>query len=132
MHACMYIIPAPVALLSTVGTVSVVTVVMITTIVITLRCCLLKKHKTISKSTNTLLWHLLLPMHASIEATKPPADDVVPVSSNPAYGEIAIRSIKMKENTVYATVQPAVLPQYEDVVMKENNEFAVALTDAAV
>ena len=31
----------------------------------------------------------------------------------------------MKENTVYATVQPAVLPQYENVVMKENNEFAV-------
>ena len=132
VHACMYIIPAPVALLSTVVTVSVVTMVMITTIVITLSCCLLKKHKTISKSTNTLIWHLLLPMHASIEAAKPPTHDVVPVSSNPAYGEIAIRSIKMKENTAYATVQPAILPQYEDVVMKENNEFAVALSDAAV
>ena len=70
-------------------------------------------------------------MHVSIEAAKPPTGDVVPVSNNPAYGEIAIRSIKMKENTAYATVQPAVLPQYENVVMKENNEFAIALTDAS-
>ena len=70
-------------------------------------------------------------MHVSIEAAKTPTDDVVPVNSNPAYGEITIRSIKMKETTAYATVQPAVLPQYENVVMKENNEFAVALTDAA-
>ena len=38
----------------------------------------------------------------------------------------------MKENTAYATVQPAILPQYENVVMKENKEFAVALTNAAV
>ena len=38
----------------------------------------------------------------------------------------------MKENTAYATVQPAVLPQYENVVMKENNDFTAALTDAAV
>ena len=72
-------------------------------------------------------------MHVSIEAAKSPTGDVVPVSSNPAYGEITIRSIKMKENSAYATVQPAaVLPQYENVVMKENNEFAVALTDATV
>ena len=71
-------------------------------------------------------------MHVSIEAAKTPAHDVVPVSNNPAYGEIAIRSIKMKENTAYATVQPAILHQYENVVMKENNEFTVALTDAAV
>ena len=68
-------------------------------------------------------------MHVSIEAAKPPTDDVVPVSSNPAYGEITIRSIK---NTAYATVQPDVLPQYENVVMKGNNEFAVALTNATV
>ena len=54
---------------------------------------------------------------------------MVPVSSNPAYGEITIKSIKVKENTVY---QPAILSQYENVVMKESNEFAVALTDAAV
>ena len=67
-----------------------------------------------------------------IEAAKPPTSDVVPVSSNPAYGEITIRSIKMKENSAYATVQPAVLPQYENVVMKGNNEFAVALTNATV
>ena len=71
-------------------------------------------------------------MHASIEAAKPSTDDVVPVSSNPAYGEITIWRIKMKKNTAYATVQPAVLPQYENVVMKENNEFAVELTDAVV
>ena len=69
-------------------------------------------------------------MLVSIEAAKSPTGDVVPVSNNPAYGEIAIRNIKMKENTAYATVQPAVLPQYENVVMKENNEFAIALTDA--
>ena len=67
-----------------------------------------------------------------IEAAKPPTSDVVPVSSNPAYGEITIRSIKMKENSAYATVQPAVLPQYENVVMKGNNEFTVALTNATV
>ena len=67
-----------------------------------------------------------------IEAAKPPTSDVVPVSSNPAYGEITIRSIKMKENSAYGTVQPAVLPQYENVVMKGNNEFAVALTNATV
>ena len=71
-------------------------------------------------------------MHVYIEAAKPPTNDMVPVSSNPACGEITIKSIKMKENTAYDTVQPAVLPQYENVVMKESNEFAVALTDAAV
>ena len=71
-------------------------------------------------------------MHVYIEAIKTPTHDVVPVSSNPAYGEITIRSIKVKENTAYATVQPAVLSQYENVVMKENNEFAVALADATV
>ena len=71
-------------------------------------------------------------MHVYIEAARPPTGDVVPVSINPAYGEITLRSIKMKENTAYATVQPVVLPQYENVVMKENNEFAVVLTDAAV
>ena len=38
----------------------------------------------------------------------------------------------MKENTAYATIQPAILPQCENVVMKENNEFVVELTDAAV
>ena len=93
---------------------------------------MLKKHKRISKSTNTLIMVSPVTMHVYIEAAKPPTGDVVPVSSNPAYGEITIRSIKMKENTAYATVEPAVLPQYENVVMKENNEFAVALTDAAV
>ena len=71
-------------------------------------------------------------MHVYIEAAKSPTEDVVPVSSNPAYGEITIRSIKMKENTAYATVQPTILPQYENVVMKVNNEFAVTLTDATV
>ena len=71
-------------------------------------------------------------MHVYIEAAKPPTGNVVPVSSNPAYGEINIRSIKMKENSAYAAVQPSVLPQYENIVMKENNEFAVVLTDAAV
>ena len=71
-------------------------------------------------------------MHIYIEAAKPPTGDVVPVSSNPAYGKTNIRSIKMKVNMAYATVQPAVLSQYENVVMRENNEFAVAQTDAAV
>ena len=130
----MCIIPAPFALLPAVVTASVVTmvVIMITTIVITLSCCLFKKHKTISKSANTLIMMSPVTMHVYIEAAKPPTGDVVPVSSNPAYVEITIRSIKLKENTAYATVQPAALPQYENVVMKENNESAVALTDAAM
>ena len=103
-----------------------------TTIVITLSCCLLKKHKRsrISKSTNTLIMVSPVTMHVYIEAAKPPTG-VVPVSSNPAYGEITTRSIMMKENTAYATVQLAILPQYKNVVMKENNDFAVALMEAA-
>ena len=58
-----YIIPAPVpSSLSAVVAVSVVAMVTMitTTIVITLSCCLVKKYKTTSKSTNTSIWNLLL------------------------------------------------------------------------
>ena len=74
------------------------------------------------------------PVHVSIEAAKPPTDNVVSVSSNPAYGEVTVSmgSIKVKKNTVHATVQPAVPPQYENVVMKENRGYAGALTATAV
>ena len=48
--------------------------------------------------------------HVSIEAAKPPTDNVVPVSSNQAYGEITIMSIKMKENSVYIINNSIYLP----------------------
>ena len=43
---------------------------------------------------------------------------MVPVSSNPAYGEVTMgsRNIKMNENTAYAMVHPSVpVPYYENI-----------------
>ena len=44
---------------------------------------------------------------------------MVPVNSNPAYGEVTMnsRNIKMKENSAYAMVHPTVpaVPYYENI-----------------
>ena len=44
------------------------------------------------------------------------AQDVVVVSDNPAYQQITVQRIEMKENTAYHTVHlPAASPQYENI-----------------
>ena len=74
--------------------------------------------------------------HIFIESAKPPKNNEVPVCSNPAYGEFKVTimgRIMMKENTAYATLQPAVLPQYENIereqyeniMMKKNGVYAM-------
>ena len=108
---------APVVL-SVVVTISVVTmVILITTISAMLSCFLLNKHKTASKST-TILTSPVIILLISYEAART-TEDVVLVSSNPAYGEVTMSSknIKMNENSAYAMVHPTVpaVPYYENI-----------------
>ena len=61
---------------------------------------------------------MIIITYLPIEAT---TENIVPVSSNPAYGKVTMgsrpRNIKIKENCAYAMVHPTVpaVPYYENI-----------------
>ena len=64
------------------------------------------------------------------EAAKFPPQDVVPVSANPAYEQVTLKSIAVQENSAYSIVHtvspPAAVAEYENIGDRKhgNNELS--------